>query len=282
MISLARGTILLFDPMRREQTLAPKHGLSVYNWHQAFAGRPTDFGALTVKLEDSGTFPELLQVTGNHTLLRRTVSGRPHRAWRHTASTLDVKVTLEDIVSRVPDLQDQMYRWKKIRRCMWVSDYRILNEDEHGVATLNFLASNAEPLSVDEAIETFFSCLSSKQVHHQGGLVTISAPARSENWPPFWDMVITSRGAALDGTSMNVVKPFDNGFDCSKSAACFVLSYILGMFARYYPSRWMALTRNETGDAALPTLLAALDFIERDFPWMISDMVDSRIAASTA
>jgi hypothetical protein len=38
---------------------------------------------------------------------------------------------------------------------------------------------------------------------------------------------------------------------------------------RYFPSRWMALIRNEGGDGALPILREAMDYIDQDFPRLV-------------
>lgn len=279
-ISLTRGTILLFDAARREQTLAPKHGLSVYKWNQTFAQQPLDLGKLTISIEDSGTFREFLDVTRNCSLLRMVASGRVHKLWQHRARNIVVKLTLEDLVSRTPDLQSQFFRWKGMHRCMRAA--MLEDDSEEGQQSVMFFEADAAPMSGQEAVEAFFGCLPSKQTQQKGNQIIVSAPATDEGWPPVWDMVVMQRGARFDGKSVNVVAPFEDGFDCSKPASCFILCYLLGMFARYYPSRWMSLTRNETGDAAFPTVSAALAYIERDFPWMISDLVDSRLAASTA
>jgi hypothetical protein len=45
-----------------------------------------------------------------------------------------------------------------------------------------------------------------------------------------------------------------------------MLSYFLGMLVRYFPSRWIALLRNEKGDVAQPILIAAVNAIETDYP----------------
>ena len=41
------------------------------------------------------------------------------------------------------------------------------------------------------------------------------------------------------------------------------------MLVRYFPSRWMALIRNEGGDGALPFLREAMDYIDQDFPRLV-------------
>ena len=59
----------------------------------------------------------------------------------------------------------------------------------------------------------------------------------------------------------------------SKAATLFALSYILGMLVRYYPTQWTALVHGQSADAALPTLSAAVDFIESEFPQVTLDFL---------
>lgn len=75
--------------------------------------------------------------------------------------------------------------------------------------------------------------------------------------------------------SLFVVSFFANSFDISKPAATYVLSYILGMLARYYPSKWMSLIRNEKGDALMPSLLKSLSYIENKFPQTVVDLLET-------
>jgi hypothetical protein len=59
----------------------------------------------------------------------------------------------------------------------------------------------------------------------------------------------------------------------SKIAATFCVSYALGMLVRYYPTQWTALVRGQIADAALPTLIAAVDMVEIDFPATVADFL---------
>lgn len=52
----------------------------------------------------------------------------------------------------------------------------------------------------------------------------------------------------------------------SAISKAYLVSYILGVLVRYFPSRWMALIRNQKGDAVLPLLRAAIVYVEEQFP----------------
>ena len=74
----------------------------------------------------------------------------------------------------------------------------------------------------------------------------------------------------LSGTDLNALKPLlpatqfkvndalfvledlPNGDRLSECLRTYILSYFLGMLVRYYPSRWIALLRDEEGGMAQP------------------------------
>ena len=64
---------------------------------------------------------------------------------------------------------------------------------------------------------------------------------------------------------MCVVEPFPNGDRLSELVKLYLVSYILGMLARYFPAQWMGLLRNEPGGGAQPLLARATEAIETDF-----------------
>ncbi len=67
-----------------------------------------------------------------------------------------------------------------------------------------------------------------------------------------------------------VILDFPNGDKLTEFIKLYLVSYTLGMLARYHPSMWTALLRNEKGDFAQPLLVDALQAIERDFAEYLS------------
>lgn len=59
----------------------------------------------------------------------------------------------------------------------------------------------------------------------------------------------------------------------SKIMTLFLISYVLGMLVRYHPMQWTALIRGQIGDAALPTLMSAVEMIEQGFPQLVLDFL---------
>jgi len=60
----------------------------------------------------------------------------------------------------------------------------------------------------------------------------------------------------------------------------YVLSYILGMLTRYFPTHWVAVQGGSKGDALWPTLRAAQDYVERAFPELILELIQTSLADS--
>jgi len=75
--------------------------------------------------------------------------------------------------------------------------------------------------------------------------------------------------------SLFVVRSFSDNCDISKPAVTYILSYILGMLARYCPLEWMSLIRNEKGDTLMPSLLKSLSYIENKFPQTIVNLLET-------
>ena len=77
-----------------------------------------------------------------------------------------------------------------------------------------------------------------------------------------------------EGEFMVVILDFPNGDKLTEFIKLYLLSYTLGMFARYHPSVWTALLRNEKCDFAQPLLVDAVQAIERDFAQYLSSHLD--------
>ena len=72
---------------------------------------------------------------------------------------------------------------------------------------------------------------------------------------------------------MIVIQDFPNKDKLSEFFKLYLTSYVLGMLARYYPSRWIELLRYSPGDFARPLLLQAVEAIEGNFPMEFSRLV---------
>ena len=88
------------------------------------------------------------------------------------------------------------------------------------------------------------------------------------------------RGDGNSVSEMCMIEQFPNGDRLSELVKLYLLSYILGMVARYFPSEWIGLLRNEPEGGAQPLLARATGAIEtefiREFAQQIAVLVDDR------
>jgi hypothetical protein len=73
-----------------------------------------------------------------------------------------------------------------------------------------------------------------------------------------------------------LVAKYGVGCSLSKIATLFLVSYMLGMLVRYFPSQWTALLTGGSRDAALPTVLSAIELLEADFPRLVVEFLEER------
>ena len=65
---------------------------------------------------------------------------------------------------------------------------------------------------------------------------------------------------------MSIAENFGNGDRLSEFIKLYLMAYILGMLARYYPSHWMDVVRNQAQGADHHLLLHATKAVEENFP----------------
>ena len=52
-----------------------------------------------------------------------------------------------------------------------------------------------------------------------------------------------------------------------------MLSYILGMLVRYFPTHWMALIQGDKGDALWPAINRIQQLVENSFPELVVELI---------
>ena len=74
-----------------------------------------------------------------------------------------------------------------------------------------------------------------------------------------------------------LAEPFPNRARYSQLSIMYMVSYILGMLVRYYPTHWISLVQGEKGDSMWPTINRAQQFVEQFYPELVSTMIDDVI-----
>ena len=275
-LSLSRGAILLNDDSKKEESLKPNHGLEVVNWQETLKDGIKNVLELRVRATN-GTFRELVDSCRNRHIEHcfyapgKTKVVVDHDLGNIGFATDASLLTLGDLLSRLMQT---------------TFDYQGIT----GTPSKWF------PVIVTAySTETHFALMSPHVISDLKGLVdekSVLIQPTPQGWPnvlidtlPQFSLVFLHDAGKTyqkkfpvfhhrDGhPSMTGILDFPNQDKLSEFFKLYVTSYILGMLARYYPSKWMELLRNSPGDFARPLLLKAIEAIEADFPAELSQQV---------
>ena len=70
-----------------------------------------------------------------------------------------------------------------------------------------------------------------------------------------------------------IAEPFPGGARYSQLSVTYMVSFVLGMLVRYYPTHWMALVHGDRGDSLWPTVNRAQRLVEQSYPELVAEMI---------
>jgi hypothetical protein len=267
-LSMARGTILLRDSTKREDNLKPSHGLEVVDWGNTLSGGISNI--LDVKFRATGgSFVELanaarsVQVTGGKNFSGANIIFHVYYGVPKFVDG-DSTLTLDDLLSRDHRLLGIYAQTTKRESKVHVGHLTSGGDDYHVWIFSHFSSEHdlrsrfglSSDITVDMTAQSKIPGASFQKFIVHGD--------KAKNYNEIrMKMPLTQY---LGKDAMFVVEDFPDGDRLSELIRTFLLSYVLGMIVRYYPSKWMALLRNEKGDAAQPSLKAAINAIASDYP----------------
>jgi hypothetical protein len=263
-VSLSRGLTLFLSAGLREAALSASHGLSVRDWQSVFSKNNPDVANLAIRLNSRGTLIELIDATGNRSLLRSN-SSAVNVKYIHGRDAGDNDLTFGDLLSRLPDITDQYVRWKERPGSLKIEIKAVNGEAEFVIR---------KSTSVNRAIaNSIFQDTDVKFKEERDDVILYQGPDSLAAAPRLTDRVM---GTAFDAGigDLYVTRRFSNNFDISKIALTFSISYIVGMMARYNPTQWLSIIHNQRNDGAFPTIYSALDFVENMYPRMVLDYLE--------
>lgn len=257
-LSLSRGLTLALSRSKREAALGASHGLSIKDWGIELSKPNPDFARIEVSINASGSFVEVCNATANKSLLRGGSSAVNLKYSSGQVAT-GLKLSLGDVLARVPLLHEHFWRWQAATGCYPLV---VSNSELHFPKNRPYCdRALCEPLLAGTAFQ--FASETASHVAFQGPNSLAALPGLS-------DKVST---AVLGIGELWLVALYPGGFKLSKLGSLFVLSYFLGMLVRYFPTQWTALIHAQVSDAALPTLMAAVDLVEDEFPRVTLDFL---------
>jgi YaaC-like Protein len=106
--------------------------------------------------------------------------------------------------------------------------------------------------------------------------LTGSADLVSEKTPQFMHAYIHKTFGTIP--SLFLAAPMPSGNRYSQLCITYMVGFVLGMLARYFPTHWVSLAQGNKGDALWPTLNRAHRFVEESFPELAAEMIEDILA----
>jgi hypothetical protein len=263
-ISLSRGLVLFLSKKLREAALAPSHGLSIRGWSSVLSAPRPDIGSLKLVVNASGSFVELLKATGNRNLLRAN-SSAVNKPWDCDAVPTNAALTLGELLDRLPELADQLKRWRT-PKCMKFSNKQINGSEESEITV------HRNELYIDDNfVMDVFGRAYCKLVSSNAAQVVIATTDKGKV-----HCIVTDRIAEnfLGIGDLVLSAAYQSGAQLNKLSQLFAISYTLSMLVRYHPAFWMDFIHQRIGDAGLPSILRVIDCLETQFPQIVVDFLE--------
>lgn len=263
-LGLTRGLILFSGHRAREANLDQRHGLSAKGWGNHLASQGGSFDALSVTLDRHGTFRELVEATRNRTFIRSGSSAVGGSCDHNSLPTLDTRIDFGNVIARFPTISPYSRRWLEDRPYT----FEIFQVTSVQPQELTLVCSSKD--------ESFLADVIGKNISYEllsrnNHLLSVRISPNLDNAYVWSDGV--RMGSTLGIGHAFLIQEFCSELQLSQIAAVFIVAYVLGMLARYHPSHWTALIRNERLDAALPTMRRLVSYVEERFPAMTLDFL---------
>jgi len=266
--SLTRALTLLLKRDGGEEGLTKGHGLETVDWSNQLSGDlSVGLGALNgLKIRTcSGLFSDFVKQTENRMSIHLRSSGVDARL-KYDQPSLGDEVVFEQLTSRTPDLQ-------KEHRVLGISPmYAFINElttDATNGATIKVLSKDFE------GFEKAYSTIG-YEAKEAGDLTTLLCSV--ESLPQFMHAYLHKVFDTIP--SLYLVAPLPSGNRYSQLCITYMVGFVLGMLARYFPTHWVALSQGNKGDALWPTINRVHRIVEETFPELVAEMIEDIVAQS--
>lgn len=266
--SLSRALTLLLRRDAGEQGLTKGHGLETLGWTETLSGdlgqALANLGMLQVRTS-AGVFNDLVLATKNYICLHIN-SSAVDWGLGYSIPPLGSETSLIDLLSRLPDLRGEFERSQKSFAFARV-DQMTYSWDAGLNATVD--RRQFEKISASYTMAGFNVAPSG---HARQSEVTCDKATMESASPQFMHTFIHKRFGTIPG--LHIVDPLPNGSRYSQLALTYMVSYILGMLARYFPTHWISLASGEKGDGLWPAINAAQRYVDQAFPELVVEFIE--------
>ena len=245
-MSHAVGLVLLKDPNKEEGSLKAAHGLKPGNWKQVLAGGVDRVLDLDVRCTE-GTFRDLVAITWHWNIANVYQNVRERQTFPELRELGSISFANDE--SRLT-LADLLSRSKHTG-----ADYSAITGGQSNLRRVIVELTNGN--------NTLTMRLHDPLRKRSGG--DLEFPRRSSAVPLWY--------CNDKDVFMSLAEDFPNGDRLSEFLKLHLISFVLGMLARYFPSKWIALIRHDAGSSAQPLLAKAIRSIETDYVREIAQQI---------
>ncbi len=268
--SLARALTLLLRRDGGEECLTRGHGLETIEWSKQLSGDlSAGLAALTgLKIRTcAGLFLDLAQQTNNRMSMHVRSDAVDWRLNYVLPNTGD-EILFGDLTARLPDLS-------KEHKILGVEPlYASLNEIAYDTSSgVNIKVADKGFKAFENAYVTAgYAIAESDHV----SILTGDTNLFSKQTPQFMHAYVNKMFGAIP--NLFLVSPMPGGNKYSQLCMTYMVAFVLGMLARYFPTHWVSLSQGDKGDALWPTLNQAHRVAAESFPELVAEMIEDVLA----
>lgn len=269
--SLCRSLTLLHLRDSGEEGLRQGHGLETVAWSGMLSGElPVALRSIDkLKIRACrGLFTDLIAATCKHTTFR-IYDNTIYVPKENGKECLGLETSLESILERIPDIP---YKVTAERPIKWVRLKDFAHSPGSG-AKLSVYGAPDHPVCVEYARAGFI--LSQEEDFYEPDQPTTVLEIDNDGLVKYFPQIVDTRVVRTVGghPSPHLISKLSPDIWLSQVSVTYMLSYILGMLARYFPTHWSSLMGGEKGDAIWPRINAAQMYIETALPELVLEFV---------
>jgi len=263
--SLSRALILLLKTNGGEEGLTASHGLETVAWGDILSGATSsglqELRNLKIRTT-SGLFSDFVTHTDNRISMHVNSSAVDWRLAYDIPEAGEV-FTIDDLFSRIPDLQKDYLNISSTKK------YASINQMAYSEETGFNAKISAEPFSQFCATYEGFGYKATRETDW----ITLTCDSKlfDGNLPMFIHTYMHKTFGSIP--SLHLTEPFSSGARYSQLCITYMVSYILGMLVRYYPTHWISLIQGDKGDSLWPTINRAQQLVEQSFPELVIELI---------
>ena len=249
------------------------HGLETVGWGDVMSGDTaaglTKLGELKIRRR-GGLFSDFVTHTKNRISIHVNSGGVDWRV-SYDIPELGGDFSVDDLFSRIPDLRSDYSNFSDVVRYAAVNEMTYSKEKgfRARVREKEFLQFR----SVYEGFGYAVTCTKDGSC-----TVTCDAETFAKEVPMFIHTYMHKMFGSIP--VLFIAEPFSGGARYSQLCITYMLSYILGMLVRYYPTHWISLIQGDKGDFMWPTMNRAQQFVEHSYPELVAELIGDVVKRS--